>query len=152
MHAQNVESVLESIKLAHHSLVEAAEICVVMSDDQFFKLTIDYLKEHEKEIEKIIDSIDHESQESALKAWTRHYSGDPETEVAKIFKKKPLEKAEQFVDLFFESKRKLIDIYDSCISGLSNPAAQELFERLRKYEQSQLANFGRRVSEWQQDY
>lgn len=146
MHSQNVHDALASIKKVHHELVECAEAAEELSNDERFHVMMDYVKKCEKDIENIIGNIDRDVKGNGLNAWTRHYSDDPLVSIAKIFKNTQIENVEQFTDLVFEAKNKLLEFYDSCLNGLSNPEAQAIFQRLMDYEKSQLENFSRKAN------
>ncbi|MFW7377409.1 MAG: hypothetical protein ACOH5I_01215 [Oligoflexus sp.] len=146
MHSQSVYDILVSLRKAHRNLIERAEAADYLSEDDRFHVVLAYVKKSEREIENILGNVDKDIKGSALKAWTRHYSDDPVVALNKIFKQAEVEDLERFIELLLEAKNKIIDLYDSCMNGLSNPEAQAIFKRLRDYECSQIENFSRRVN------
>lgn len=150
MHSQTVHEVLESIKSIHHSLVEEAKKAGLSTTSPRCKLVMDYISSYENEIEGIIQDMDGKTKKNVLNAWVRHYSGNPRRAFDKVMADHNITTEQGLLEGLVGVKAKLLEFYDSCIHGLSNPEAQDLFERLKNYEQSQLNNLGRRAVELEQ--
>jgi len=144
MQVETMADVMEWTRGAHANMARCLEHCSKASEHERVKMLLDYLVQHEKTLERVLDLSQQDASRQALNTWCYDYFDKapvkPHEQCSDDFRDKT---ANEIITEVLAMHEKMIDLYRYMASRAEVPSTRALMESLLELEEHEAMRLAR---------
>ncbi len=137
MRFEQIRDVVDHARQFHSMIATYYRKLRKNTDQERFKLLLEYLEQHEKAIEKALKAYEVEGSQKILKVWLPYSTFDEKLAELKALLAHPAPAVEDVVRLVMEADDALIEFYRGMAERVTSPDVKRVFEDLILLEENE---------------